>query len=389
MGNLQRRSLHRVEYKSDGLTQLATGGIAVPAVLGRTGVLDYATATGSVIREYRSIEEVSDPASLQSLKNATVTVRHPAEGKEAVTSEIWRDVAVGHVGEDVRMEGDLIVATLYIQDADTVQAIINGDLIDISPGYLSAIHEEPGVAEDGTGYDAVQRRIRYNHVALLPAGEGRQGPRVSLRVDSNSAVVIDYRVDMDEDKLKALVADMLPGMMPDMETLQESMLGKLKELLPELLKAELAGMQAESPVEDAGDPEMTEDADGELPEEPKTDEMSEEDLLRSDSVKRRLEVVRAFERATGETADLDKPSVELLKSAAEALELQVRSDSVDRLLGAVEAASEARKAAGVARVTRKPVQRADAAESKSPALTYEDRVRARHEQIVKAGRRGK
>jgi hypothetical protein len=49
-------------------------------------------------------------------------------------------------------------------------------------------------ADSGAGYDAVQTQIRYNHIALLPRGQGRAGTDVSLRLDTSEDV--GYTTDM-------------------------------------------------------------------------------------------------------------------------------------------------------------------------------------------------
>jgi hypothetical protein len=51
-------------------------------------------------------------------------------------------------------------------------------------GYFAEFDPTPGVAPEGETYDGIQRRIRYNHLSLLRAGEGRAGPDVRLLLDS-------------------------------------------------------------------------------------------------------------------------------------------------------------------------------------------------------------
>jgi hypothetical protein len=54
----------------------------------------------------------------------------------------------------------------------------------VSLGYETDLDMTPGTAPDGTRYDAIQRRVRANHVALGPSGWGRAGSAVALRLDS-------------------------------------------------------------------------------------------------------------------------------------------------------------------------------------------------------------
>jgi hypothetical protein len=57
----------------------------------------------------------------------------------------------------------------------------------ISCGYNCQLEETPGEWQ-GQRYDAIQRAIRYNHVALEPIG--RAGPEVGIRLDAGDAIQV-------------------------------------------------------------------------------------------------------------------------------------------------------------------------------------------------------
>ena len=154
------------------------GGIVAPAYVTRTGVFNYVKPDGTVVREYRSPEEVFKADSLASLISAPVTRLHPSK---PVTSATYSGTAVGHVGESVKRDGDKVAATLYVQDAKAVEAIESG-MRQVSCGYTCDVDDAPGVTAGGEAYDRVQRNISYNHVALVPVG--RAGADVSLRLDA-------------------------------------------------------------------------------------------------------------------------------------------------------------------------------------------------------------
>src|SRR5690606_25874157 len=61
-------------------------------------------------------------------------------------------------------------------------AVERKDRREVSCGYRCLVDETPGVTPEGERYDRVQRRIRYNHVAIVP--EGRAGEAVALRMDA-------------------------------------------------------------------------------------------------------------------------------------------------------------------------------------------------------------
>jgi hypothetical protein len=175
VGTLLRTDTWRLDATE--LTRLTTGGIRVGARLTRAGVFEY---EGGQRRELRPAAEVFRPDSLATLRGAPVTVGHPPM---AVTAATWRAEAVGHVGDDVRRDGDFVRASLVIHDEAAAKRVEARELVELSCGYrLDEVEEAPGIAPDGTRYDAVQVGMSYNHVALLAPGEGRAGPQV--RIDS-------------------------------------------------------------------------------------------------------------------------------------------------------------------------------------------------------------
>lgn len=165
------------------LDRTPTGGIKVPARIGRTGVLRYQRADGTVVREYRPPEEAFRAESMASLEDAVVTVGHPRTSA-LVTPAIARHVSVGHVKTGGKRDGKFIAAELAVIDAQVIEAIDQGRLVELSAGYTCRHDATPGTdPESGEAYDVVQRQVLYNHVALLASGEGRAGADVSLRLD--------------------------------------------------------------------------------------------------------------------------------------------------------------------------------------------------------------
>lgn len=160
------------------MLKLPSGGARIPAALTRTGVFVYQTPEGPR-REYRSPEEVFADASLATLRGAPVTLGHP---REAVTAETWDALAVGHGGDDVRRDGDVVAASVYVSSSRALDVIERGEAREISLGYDTEFVAEPGVSPEGEAFDGRQTRIVYNHIALVP--RGRAGREVSLRLDS-------------------------------------------------------------------------------------------------------------------------------------------------------------------------------------------------------------
>ncbi len=171
---------------ASNLRRTPQGGIAVPAALTRTGIFVYRKADGSTIRELRHPEEVFQADSLASLAHAPLTIGHVAQ----INPDNWQKHSVGHVAGEAKQDGRLVTAEVRIQHGDAVKQVESGDLKELSCGYDVELDPTPGMW-NGERYDAVQRKPRYNHVALLPEGSGRAGPEVSLRTDSAFTLLED------------------------------------------------------------------------------------------------------------------------------------------------------------------------------------------------------
>jgi len=171
----------------------------MPAHISRIGIQSYRTADG-ISREYRPATEVFSQDTLDSFKGVTVTLDHPASG--AVDTRNWRRLAVGHIGDDVRQDGDLTLATVYLDDQDAIDTVRGGTYREVSAGYTTTVRAEDGETPEGERYDAIQTNIRGNHVAIVKRGRG--GPRVRLHLDSNGDQVLED--GMTKEELRAELA---------------------------------------------------------------------------------------------------------------------------------------------------------------------------------------
>lgn len=168
--------------------QTPQGGYRIPAYVTRTGVLEYLREDGTVQREYRPPEEVFAEPSLESLSDAVVTDFHQG----MVNPATYREVTVGHVSAmpAPARDGDFVAARLVVLDANEIALIDAGERVENSCGYDCTLDITPGVTPEGLAYDAVQKNIVYNHVALLPRGFGRAGNDVQLRLDAKGDHVL-------------------------------------------------------------------------------------------------------------------------------------------------------------------------------------------------------
>lgn len=152
---------------------------------GRAGIYEYRKDDGSTSRELRPSEEVGSPEALASFDAAPVTIGHPAED---VTAENVRRHEVGTVLGEARMDGMHVAGAVVVKDARAIKQVKAGKQ-ELSPGYSIKLDETPG-ADRKYGYpgnpegryDAVQRHIRVNHLAIVDRARG--GSTVRLRMDA-------------------------------------------------------------------------------------------------------------------------------------------------------------------------------------------------------------
>lgn len=150
-------------------------------VVGRVGIQVYMNADGTKRRELRLPEEVFSADALASFAGKPITDEHPAE---AVNASNAKALSVGVIKSDGQADGDNVTAQIVIHDAAVIDKIINGKKRELSLGYMVKLDETPGVW-NGQPYDAIQRDIRVNHLAIVP--KGRAG-NARLNIDRQDAV---------------------------------------------------------------------------------------------------------------------------------------------------------------------------------------------------------
>ena len=142
--------------------------------IARTGPQDYLARElmldgdpDRLVTVQRHPEDVFEDATLASFEGKPICDGHPPEN---VGPENYAAYTKGHV-QNVRRDGEYIVADLYINDANLANEVRNNVKREVSCGYLC------NYVLDGSGYK--QTRIRGNHVAVVP--KGRAGETVSIK----------------------------------------------------------------------------------------------------------------------------------------------------------------------------------------------------------------
>lgn len=162
-----------------GTKETAEGYLIADAFAVRTGIQNYhgfelGRADLSVVRVYRPEDEVFAVDSLKSFAHIPVTVEHPSQFVDASN---WRDLAVGETSTDVLRDGERLRIPLVVKDKAAIDAIKDGKR-ELSAGYTCELDFTPGKTKDGVAYDAVQRNIRANHLAVVSKGRAGSDFRI-------------------------------------------------------------------------------------------------------------------------------------------------------------------------------------------------------------------
>lgn len=157
------------------------GFLRVDAYLTRTGIFEYRNADGTVRREFRPPEQVFDSETLDSFAGAPVTDDHPPE---MVSIDNAQKYQRGYLAEAPRRDDRFVRANILVTDPKLVEKMQAGK-VQVSCGYVCDLEPTPGEWR-GEKYDAVQKNIRGNHVAIVDVG--RAGAECAARMDSGTPI---------------------------------------------------------------------------------------------------------------------------------------------------------------------------------------------------------
>ena len=174
------------------VTETAQGFLVISAFTARTGIQFYKDENGKLLREFRPESEVFSETSMSSLRTAVITDGHP---KTMVNPDNVKNLMVGFPNgivskETVKDEDEKFLGTgLIITHRDAIEAIKAGKA-QISNGYNVDLEFTPG-EHKGQKFDAIQRNIVNNHIAIV--WRGRAGNKVGLKLDRNDAILLDEK----------------------------------------------------------------------------------------------------------------------------------------------------------------------------------------------------
>lgn len=170
------------------------GFLEVEGFAARADNVQSYVVNGRIEGHFRPADEVFDAASMASWLGRPIAVQHPAQRGDVVPlvtpESASRHSSGSIVAADALVAQRLVKVRLLLTSREAIDAITSEEpgkrLEELSAGYTRLLEYTPGRAPDGTPYDAIQRRIRINHLALVD--EGRAGPLARVALDGDTTM---------------------------------------------------------------------------------------------------------------------------------------------------------------------------------------------------------
>ena len=295
------------KYDDNGWLEVADNPISKVGVYPYLGSEIGAPDPERIYHVYRPAEELSNQETIDSFKLLPFIDDHEWLGKDGTAAE--KKGVQGFIGEQIRFEDPYLLGNIRVVSNAALTAIDNGK-IELSPGYKAVYEFTEGVF-DGQRYDAIQRSIRGNHLALVQ--EGRTGADVSVQ---DHVITIDTAelIKMTLEEMKAKIAELS----------EEEKAALLAALTP-------AATDAEEETKDEGESEEVD-----------TDSASEASTALEEAVE---EVVVAAEEAAEAAATGEPELIAEAEQSIEAAEEKLDEASDDLEAAVMDSLSKRLKAA--------------------------------------------
>jgi len=202
-----------LQIDSSKMVDTKDGLLVKDAIICRAMVLDY---NGKKI--LKSPETLAD--SMPTMQRMMITDEHPRSRVIMDVSEIKGRV----LPETVTLNNNVASGDLLITDKTLADEIRKGKR-DLSPGYYADIIEEPGTFNDEP-YQAVQKKVLYDHLAVVKAGRCSR-PKCGI-LDSAVSDLQEGDLDMIQDEATLI------GNMAAYKAMMTSMMAEMERMMSEL-----------------------------------------------------------------------------------------------------------------------------------------------------------
>lgn len=215
------------KVSTSAVRKTADGYLVADAAVARTGIQNYlGKEVGKpdmpIVRVYRPADEVFAKDAMKSYAHRPMTNDHPSD---PVNSDNWKYLAIGNTGGDVMRDGEFVRVPLVVMD----QSAINdweGGKVELSMGYSAEIVFQKGVTDSGEEYDAIQKNLRMNHLALVNRARG--GDKLRIGDQGNPNMIHPAPIHKDEGGHMADIRKIVDGTPIDVNEVAAAAIDKLQ-----------------------------------------------------------------------------------------------------------------------------------------------------------------
>nr|DAU89148.1 MAG TPA: protein of unknown function (DUF2213) [Caudoviricetes sp.] len=226
-------------------------------IVARTGIYIYQQPDGTIRREYRPPDEVFNEDSEASFIGKPIVVGHPASG--IVNSDTAQDLAIGTIlSSGYPKDETNIACDIVIHNPSAI-----GEKRGLSLGYRVDLEETPGTTPDGQQYDAIQRNIRINHLAVVD--RARAGAKARLNLDGDEIIEgVETKMKIKIDSVDFEVDEKIANYVNSLQNKEENARVKLDTANTELksVKEQNTALKADADDKKAKLDAMTAERDG-------------------------------------------------------------------------------------------------------------------------------
>jgi uncharacterized protein len=212
-----------------------------------------------MVKVYRPHESVFDKDSLASLAHSPITLDHPSE---MVTSENWKDLAVGEVSTEVLRDGEFLALNIFLKDQRAIDAVNSGKS-ELSAGYTADMRPS-----DNPDYDFIMGPPKYNHIAIVDQARAGSQARIgdnAIKWGAAPLTIEERTPEMDVVKVMvgdkavqvaAADADFIAKLVKDHQSAideKDEMIGQLKAECADANSKVLSDEQIDALVKDRAD----------------------------------------------------------------------------------------------------------------------------------------
>jgi len=237
---------------TNGFFEVKRNPLSLVGVFPYSGRMIGAEEPDKVYNVYRPADELGDEECINSFKLTPWVDDHTMIGEGATPAE--QKGVQGVIGEDVFFEDGTLYGNIKVF-SESMANLIGSGKKELSLGYRCEYEFANGTFE-GVQYDAIQRNIRGNHLALVD--EGRMGKTVAVLDSMVFTFDTKELLTMEEENEPAVDAE--PVTLESLAAQVAQLMSFVEKLKP-LEEAEHGSLDAD---EDACDKDIATDADEEV-----------------------------------------------------------------------------------------------------------------------------